>query len=695
MKKYLSIPLTTKITLIAASIFLVFATILSVQYKVISNKLEQNIKANQLIFAQQLSEALGTQFYERYGDVQAFALNIAFQKKSKTELVQVLNEYVSLYSIYDLILVSDINGDVIAVNSLDAKGIAVPQIHEIQKMNIKNENWFQKAITGQFTTDKNKGFDGTVFKDFNLDLISSKAFAKNMWGTVFTAPIKDSNGKTVGIISNHANSMWIEKEFENVFQSMKQMGYDSAEITLLDKSGNLLTELIVENSKQNIIIQHDVNKNLKRNFIVEGWEPLKNALIGKIDSIYFTNPITKVDHILSYSPVQSSKFISSIGWIITVKSQAKDALLIVTDGQFKFYSTVLLGIIMCLSIFYFFTKSIGKVLLDISSKISNSINETSTIGNKLELDSTELTSSSYEQAAAIQESVSSLSEISSMISQTSQNVKLSMEKAKSVTEKTIEGQKLMTRLSNSMSSIHKSSLELQNISRIIDEISAKTNVVNDIVFKTQLLSFNASIEAARAGQHGRGFAVVAEEVGNLAEMSGLAAGEIEVLLQHSQASVKETLEIIKHKINDGNIVNQQAVNFFDEISLEISEILNQVQSINEATQQQELGIQQTNSAMKQLDNSSQNNNQVAQTTSQNANQIKKQTEYLEVAKSLLLNFIRGDKNKFKNTFNSSIETQDFIFKKPEVKIEKLNEIAEQIIKKQNLDPDEEYFKKVI
>ncbi len=695
MKKYLSIPLTTKITLIAASIFLVFATILSVQYKVISNKLEQNIKANQLIFAQQLSEALGTQFYERYGDVQAFALNIAFQKKSKTELVQVLNEYVSLYSIYDLILVSDINGDVIAVNSLDAKGIAVPQIHEIQKMNIKNENWFQKAITGQFTTDKNKGFDGTVFKDFNLDLISSKAFAKNMWGTVFTAPIKDSNGKTVGIISNHANSMWIEKEFENVFQSMKQMGYDSAEITLLDKSGNLLTELIVENSKQNIIIQHDVNKNLKRNFIVEGWEPLKNALIGKIDSIYFTNPITKVDHILSYSPVQSSKFISSIGWIITVKSQAKDALLIVTDGQFKFYSTVLLGIIMCLSIFYFFTKSIGKVLLDISSKISNSINETSTIGNKLELDSTELTSSSYEQAAAIQESVSSLSEISSMISQTSQNVKLSMEKAKSVTEKTIEGQKLMTRLSNSMSSIHKSSLELQNISRIIDEISAKTNVVNDIVFKTQLLSFNASIEAARAGQHGRGFAVVAEEVGNLAEMSGLAAGEIEVLLQHSQASVKETLEIIKHKINDGNIVNQQAVNFFDEISLEISEILNQVQSINEATQQQELGIQQTNSAMKQLDNSSQNNNQVAQTTSQNANQIKKQTEYLEVAKSLLLNFIRGDKNKFKNTFNSSIETQDFIFKKPEVKIEKLNEIAEQIIKKQDLDPDEEYFKKVI
>ncbi|MBC7465119.1 MAG: hypothetical protein H7256_03945 [Bdellovibrio sp.] len=50
----------------------------------------------------------------------------------------------------------------------------------------------------------------------------------------------------------------------------------------------------------------------------------------------------------------------------------------------------------------------------------------------------------------------------------------------------------------------------------MEEIGNKTKVINDIVFQTKLLSFNASVEAARAGEHGKGFAVVAEEVGKLA-----------------------------------------------------------------------------------------------------------------------------------------------------------------------------------
>ena len=53
-------------------------------------------------------------------------------------------------------------------------------------------------------------------------------------------------------------------------------------------------------------------------------------------------------------------------------------------------------------------------------------------------------------------------------------------------------------------------------------------VLRDISNKTDLLSLNASIEAARAGQAGKGFAVVADEVARLAEKSQAAISEVEI-----------------------------------------------------------------------------------------------------------------------------------------------------------------------
>lgn len=84
-----------------------------------------------------------------------------------------------------------------------------------------------------------------------------------------------------------------------------------------------------------------------------------------------------------------------------------------------------------------------------------------------------------------------------------------------------------------MSQVADGNRKISEIVQVISEIGNKTKVINDIVFQTKLLSFNASVEAARAGEHGKGFAVVAEEVGNLAQMSGNAAKEISDMLNGS------------------------------------------------------------------------------------------------------------------------------------------------------------------
>ena len=71
---------------------------------------------------------------------------------------------------------------------------------------------------------------------------------------------------------------------------------------------------------------------------------------------------------------------------------------------------------------------------------------------------------------------------------------------------------------------------MQNVNTETKEMSNMIAVIAKIAQQTNMLSLNASIEAAKAGQHGRGFAVVAEEVRNLAKSSNDAAERIAKLV---------------------------------------------------------------------------------------------------------------------------------------------------------------------
>jgi methyl-accepting chemotaxis protein len=246
-----------------------------------------------------------------------------------------------------------------------------------------------------------------------------------------------------------------------------------------------------------------------------------------------------------------------------------------------------------------------------------------------------LSSGVNQQAEVVQETTAAMSEMSSMLSQTSEYAKQSDQVMAVMTQKANQGMTTMNQMVEAMSSVQQGNEQLKQMVKIISEIANKTNVINDIVFKTQLLSFNASIEAARAGQHGRGFAVVAEEVGNLAKMSGTAAQEIAALLQDSERQVNEIVLTTSERVNMGRSVAEQAMENFKEIAHDIVQTSTQIANISSATREQEMGVAQTTQAMSELNKTTEINAQIAQRSNHAATTLKYETDMLgSIAQSI-------------------------------------------------------------
>ncbi|MCM1104047.1 MAG: methyl-accepting chemotaxis protein [Clostridium sp.] len=89
--------------------------------------------------------------------------------------------------------------------------------------------------------------------------------------------------------------------------------------------------------------------------------------------------------------------------------------------------------------------------------------------------------------------------------------------------------------------IHKDIMSLSEQTRSIGDFA---NIINDIASQTNLLSLNASIEAARAGDAGRGFSVVAEEIRKLADQSLTAANQIGEIVERIQRQTGETVDSV-------------------------------------------------------------------------------------------------------------------------------------------------------
>lgn len=180
-------------------------------------------------------------------------------------------------------------------------------------------------------------------------------------------------------------------------------------------------------------------------------------------------------------------------------------------------------------------------LSEVVANIENAGREVSTSSAQMSTNSSVLSQAAAEEANTVSQLNDSLHNVHEQINASAEKAA----QARDMTEQAVtamnEGNEKMAKMLDAMNEINTTSSQIANIIKTIQDIS----------FQTNILSLNASIEAARAGAAGKGFAVVAGEVGSLANKTAQAAksttGLIETSLravEHGTVIANETAEML-------------------------------------------------------------------------------------------------------------------------------------------------------
>lgn len=388
----------------------------------------------------------------------------------------------------------------------------------------------------------------------------------------------------------------------------------------------------------------------------EGYRPVADERLNGKDSVFPGEINLSSVKAMTFGETGTPWYLESTIPMAIIKEPAQRSVLMLIgfSALVGFLSLLLSGLTLT---------QVSNELQQVATRLRSSIALAVKTGHSLRETSAKSSSAATEQASAIQETVATLNEITAMVNHSVESVSTSAQKAENSYAIANEGKREMDRMRQSMreietaiaqmiEQIHDNNQRIGQTATIIDKIAERTSVINDIVFQTKLLSFNASVEAARAGEHGKGFAVVAEEVGNLARMSGAAATEITTLLQtsrndvhaiiqQSKAQAVTWMENGKQKVSSGVAIADRCDEILTDVVEQVGSVKKLMEEIFAASKEEAEGVNNITCAMNELDTATHVNSDMAHETLGFSSSLSQEAEKLNQAVQQLSTVILG------------------------------------------------------
>jgi methyl-accepting chemotaxis protein len=347
---------------------------------------------------------------------------------------------------------------------------------------------------------------------------------------------------------------------------------------------------------------------------------------GGFVSYVYTKPGKGAQPKLSYiRPIPGTEILIGAGvYIDNVEEETRAMEARIAAQRTKYvrfaYAICLLAAALAFTAVWGVGRSIRNAIKGVSDEMLANSHEVAAVAGEVSSGSQRMAEAATEQASSLEETNAALEELASRTRENAANIQKVNDLSRQTLQAAEKGTSDVQAMIAGMDGIRESSHEIAKIIKTIDEIA----------FQTNILALNAAVEAARAGEAGMGFSVVAEEVRNLAQRSATAAHDTSTKIEGAIA-----------KAAQGGAICDTVANGLREILAKAREVNALATLVAQASEAQSQGIDQVNTATRQLDQTTQCNAAFSEESASASTELNAQAAALEKVVGRLAELLDG------------------------------------------------------